>query len=504
MLGHRLGSSDRQRISPNIVPNQARRQQTPVLRAFVVGRVFFWRPICSRIQQYRASICLGHTLGTKRHSFARLFLETRLVRSISFGRRSLQPSNIDTTEQNPGQRRWTQARQTSIDMDRPMYQTVRGPQSSHGNLASHEQPQSSCVAPPDPVLFETGAGISSIDIHPDGRLDVEFPGGLDGASRVRAKVQQDYDVGIQSSVMSCRERDTAKGFTSAYTDRTMSDIGETGGYVVPSMQQQSTMESGLYPSFDVSRDMFPTSREPHRGQPSHEDPWSQWNTRGRENTTWMKEPRIQAKGYLGDISSKQTLTDTTGDVSQEASSGILYPGQLSSSASSMRDMVDTRTGYGSSQPTEDFVGDPTPQNAVLYACLIFEAPGGSPMLDGKDKMTTNMPLPIGATRNATGEQRLHPGHPASSLDAASPGPSITSAASSSTILECFFKGCPAKFTGEYQKGNRARHVRLKHTEGGKTYQCEGGCGKKFNRQDARLKHHRREHSHLASPAVRRI
>ncbi|RYN70786.1 hypothetical protein AA0117_g10169 [Alternaria alternata] len=64
--------------------------------------------------------------------------------------------------------------------------------------------------------------------------------------------------------------------------------------------------------------------------------------------------------------------------------------------------------------------------------------------------------------------------------------------------------CPATFEGLYRKGNLARHRRLKH-KGPVVYECEDDhCDRVFHRQDARLKHYRTWHHHLASgPAFRR-
>ncbi|KAF1950467.1 hypothetical protein CC80DRAFT_227461 [Byssothecium circinans] len=76
--------------------------------------------------------------------------------------------------------------------------------------------------------------------------------------------------------------------------------------------------------------------------------------------------------------------------------------------------------------------------------------------------------------------------------------STSASASASTpaaTLECVIAGCDAKFSGEYRKGNLARHIRLRHAADGRIYPC-AGCTKKFNRQDARLKHYRRRHPHL--------
>jgi hypothetical protein len=73
-------------------------------------------------------------------------------------------------------------------------------------------------------------------------------------------------------------------------------------------------------------------------------------------------------------------------------------------------------------------------------------------------------------------------------------------------LCCQERGCDAVFRGVHSKGNLGRHRRLKHEEGGpKMYACEEPlCPRVFDRKDARLKHQRRHHIHLAThPAVRR-
>ena len=76
-------------------------------------------------------------------------------------------------------------------------------------------------------------------------------------------------------------------------------------------------------------------------------------------------------------------------------------------------------------------------------------------------------------------------------------------------LDCSERGCRARFQGTYAKGSLARHRRLKHGsyqhEEGREYVCEEpGCSKSYKRQDARLKHYRKAHRHLASgPALSR-
>ncbi|KAH6870130.1 hypothetical protein BKA58DRAFT_171702 [Alternaria rosae] len=69
-------------------------------------------------------------------------------------------------------------------------------------------------------------------------------------------------------------------------------------------------------------------------------------------------------------------------------------------------------------------------------------------------------------------------------------------------LCCPERGCRARFQGTYATGSLARHRRLKHSfyqhQEGRGYICaEPGCSKTYQRQDARLKHYRKAHQHLA-------
>ena len=68
----------------------------------------------------------------------------------------------------------------------------------------------------------------------------------------------------------------------------------------------------------------------------------------------------------------------------------------------------------------------------------------------------------------------------------------------SDVLQC--SHCGIDFSGDYRKGNLARHRRLKHSgENSMKYLCEDdGCAREFKRQDARLKHYRRHHAHLVT------
>jgi hypothetical protein len=70
------------------------------------------------------------------------------------------------------------------------------------------------------------------------------------------------------------------------------------------------------------------------------------------------------------------------------------------------------------------------------------------------------------------------------------------------VLVCNYAGCKVTFTGAYRKGNQARHIKLKHHPANDSfYPCEvETCHHAFRRQDARLKHYRSHHQHLASAA----
>ncbi|KAI4641656.1 hypothetical protein J4E93_007754 [Alternaria ventricosa] len=72
-------------------------------------------------------------------------------------------------------------------------------------------------------------------------------------------------------------------------------------------------------------------------------------------------------------------------------------------------------------------------------------------------------------------------------------------------LYCDRQGCTASFTGTYRKGNLVRHKRQRHDIGGVIpYECEDlTCDKVFKRQDARLKHYRKYHPHLAAAPPRK-
>ncbi|ORY13511.1 hypothetical protein BCR34DRAFT_599859 [Clohesyomyces aquaticus] len=67
-------------------------------------------------------------------------------------------------------------------------------------------------------------------------------------------------------------------------------------------------------------------------------------------------------------------------------------------------------------------------------------------------------------------------------------------------MSCLVKGCDSQFSGPYRKGNRARHVRIKH--GHRVFTCDY-CQKDFHRGDARLKHIRRCHPGKVGDPIRR-
>lgn len=70
------------------------------------------------------------------------------------------------------------------------------------------------------------------------------------------------------------------------------------------------------------------------------------------------------------------------------------------------------------------------------------------------------------------------------------------------VLPCPVQGCEATFTGRFRRGNQLRHVRLKHNA--VEFPCGvHGCTMVFRRQDARLKHHRKNHLDVL-PLLRRL
>ena len=79
--------------------------------------------------------------------------------------------------------------------------------------------------------------------------------------------------------------------------------------------------------------------------------------------------------------------------------------------------------------------------------------------------------------------------------------------SGSGTLYCHASGCTQSFNGAYARGNLGRHMRLKHSAhhaDTREYECEDdACEKSFARPDARLKHYRRDHPHLASKSITR-
>lgn len=64
--------------------------------------------------------------------------------------------------------------------------------------------------------------------------------------------------------------------------------------------------------------------------------------------------------------------------------------------------------------------------------------------------------------------------------------------------------CRKNFHGRYAKGNLSRHAKSMHAENSALYACEEkSCARSFRRKDARLKHYRTAHPHLARPPIPR-
>ena len=73
-------------------------------------------------------------------------------------------------------------------------------------------------------------------------------------------------------------------------------------------------------------------------------------------------------------------------------------------------------------------------------------------------------------------------------------------------LVCNVLNCTQEFSGEFRKGNMARHLRYTHGRGGPRYVCaETSCGRTYRRSDSLLVHYRKYHPWLASaPSTHRF
>ncbi|KAI8936499.1 hypothetical protein NX059_006904 [Plenodomus lindquistii] len=91
-------------------------------------------------------------------------------------------------------------------------------------------------------------------------------------------------------------------------------------------------------------------------------------------------------------------------------------------------------------------------------------------------------------------------------DPTSEGSSPMSVTSDSVPEVLYCDSCSSQYRGKYRKGNRARHMRLKHRASiPQSFVCPvQACSKVFQRPDARLKHIRKRHPWMSTgPAVSR-
>lgn len=104
--------------------------------------------------------------------------------------------------------------------------------------------------------------------------------------------------------------------------------------------------------------------------------------------------------------------------------------------------------------------------------------------DVKDKSKLSAPSP-----NTSNSRSSTPGSPNSF--------------STADVVRCDV--CPIEYRGKHRRSTLSRHKRLKHSGNADTkYECEQyGCNRVFKRQDARLKHYRSHHPHLANPMIPR-
>jgi len=87
-----------------------------------------------------------------------------------------------------------------------------------------------------------------------------------------------------------------------------------------------------------------------------------------------------------------------------------------------------------------------------------------------------------------------------SSGAATPRPNSAASTHGGSPVVC--EACGKEYKGDYRRGNLARHIRQKHGIDEQNFPCaDPGCSKIFKRQDARLKHYRKEHPQLTMPPL---
>jgi hypothetical protein len=140
---------------------------------------------------------------------------------------------------------------------------------------------------------------------------------------------------------------------------------------------------------------------------------------------------------------------------------------------------------------------PTHSSRPLQPVAVYEEQNVAPNLVQSSTLGSQVHLterPAGTTRRWSCSSYLSaPGNMENT--APSPTPSEVSVTPSTfpDVLLCPVEGCKAQFTGLYRRGNQRRHIRLIHST--VEYPCAvPDCCKTFNRQDARLKHHRKHHA----------
>ncbi|KAF1941785.1 hypothetical protein EJ02DRAFT_466234 [Clathrospora elynae] len=190
---------------------------------------------------------------------------------------------------------------------------------------------------------------------------------------------------------------------------------------------------------------------------------------------------------------------------QSASNGMdTMTSQTSFEASEMMDSQSTlrppNSGNGKSHSRRR--GSST-SNGSLFANLYASTRGSTagPALVNIRHVTQSGYL----SRSSSHSHRL-PVHNDTTSAFGSPSPALpyensTPTGTDNTFL-CGIGRCSQGFTGVYGSGNRQRHWRLKHGPSQGTeetaYPCEHpGCVKSYKRQDARLKHYRKQHAYLA-------
>ncbi|KAF2131480.1 hypothetical protein P153DRAFT_383581 [Dothidotthia symphoricarpi CBS 119687] len=236
-----------------------------------------------------------------------------------------------------------------------------------------------------------------------------------------------------------------------------------------------------------------------------EPPWSTVCKR-QDGLRGMGDPIARMVEHVGSSITGHT-SNTDGIVM--SNSDTTNPSTLDSSFDDDVDglMVSSQATIGPSQPMQvDQSYAPDTSQGVSIENRAMRKPH-EPPFQLAVRQSTPVPRTLTAFQQGFGPPSMSDGSdhwlsvsPSQATNSEPPSP-----ANSSTPAHLPCEVCKTVFTGQYRKGNLNRHKRHKHKEAEAEYPCEDdNCAKTFKRMDARIKHYRRQHRHLAvGPCIRR-